>query len=85
MFLFGGWDYGSVLAMVDTLVYNRRYGGFYDIITNFTVRELMELFKVITNKENEKNLNEAVTNSGTDVSMPTEELSQEMIDFLMNG
>lgn len=85
MFLFGGWDYGSILAMVDTLVYNRRYGGFYDIITNFTVRELIELFKVITNKENEKNLNEAVTNSGTDVSMPTEELSQEMIDFLMNG
>ena len=87
MFMFGGWDYESVLSMVDSLVYGRRYGGFFEIITEFTVKELMELFTVIQNKENEKNLNEAMASGGNDaeVDVPTEELSQEMLDFLMNG
>ena len=85
MFMFGGWDYEGILAMVDDLVYGRRYGGFYDIITNFTVRELVEIFNVITNKENKKNLQDTVSQSNNELSVPTEELSQEMIDFLMNG
>lgn len=85
MFMFGGWDYEVILAMVDDLVYGRRYGGFYDIITNFTVRELVEIFNVITNKENKKNLQDTVSQSNNELSVPTEELSQEMIDFLMNG
>ena len=86
MFMFGGWDYGYVLSMVDSLVYDRRYGGFFDIITNFTVKELLEIFNVIRNKENEKNLNQAVSENNQDsVEVPTGELSQEMMDFLMNG
>lgn len=86
MFMFGGWDYGYVLSMVDSLVYDRRYGGFFDIITNFTVKELLEIFNVIRNKENEDNLNQAVSESNQGgVEVPTGELSQEMMDFLMNG
>ena len=85
MFMFGGWDYEVILDMVDDLVYGRRYGGFYDIITNFTVKELVEIFNVITNKENKKNLQETVSQSNNELSVPTEALSQEMIDFLMNG
>ena len=83
MFMFGGWDYASILSMVDTLVYGRHYGGFFDIITNFTVRELLELFTVIKNKENEKNLNQAVAQNNGKTDIPTEGLTQEMIDFLM--
>ena len=86
MFLFGGWDYGAILSIVDSLVYGRRYGGFFDIITNFTVRELLELFRVIHNKENEKNLKEAIAsgNSAGSKDIPTQGLSQEMLDILMD-
>ena len=86
MFMFGGWDYGSVLTMVDSLVYDRHYGGFFDILNNFTVKELMEVFTIIRNKENEKNLQETMIQGSKDVvDVPTEGLSQEVLDFLMNG
>lgn len=84
MFLFGGWDYESILAMVDDLAYARRYGGFFDIISNLTVRELVEIFNVIHNKENEKHLEETVSGSGTS-NVPTGDLSPEVLDFLMNS
>lgn len=86
MFMFGGWNYESVLDMVDSLVYGRRYGGFYDIITNFTVRELMELFTVIQNKINSENIAEAMSAAGGEQGsmIPTQELSQEMLNFLMD-
>lgn len=82
--MFGGWDYSAILSMVDSLVYDRRYGGFYEIINNLTVRELLEVFTVIQNKINEENLNRAVADNASNSSqIPTEELSQDMLDFLM--
>lgn len=85
MFMFGGWDYESILVMLDELVRGRRYGGFYDMLTNFTVKELFEIFSVIQNKEQEKQLAEAVSEppSGSK-NLPTSELSEEVLDFLMN-
>ena len=85
MFMFGGWDYESILVMLDELVHGRRYGGFYDMLTNFTVKELFEIFRVIQNKEQEKQLAEAVSEppSGSK-NLPTSELSEEVLDFLMN-
>lgn len=83
MYLFGGWDYESILAMVDDLAYSRRYGGFLDIINSLTVRELVEIFNVIHNKENKKHLEETVTGSH-DANLNTGELSPEVFDFLMN-
>ena len=83
MYLFGGWDYESVLAMVDELVYGRRYGGFFDIIENLTVRELVEIFNVIQNKENEKHLEETMS-GGSGTQLPTEDLSPEVLNFLMD-
>ena len=85
MFMFGGWDYESILVMLDELVHGRRYGGFYDMLTNFTVKELFEIFSVIQNKEQEKQLAEAVSEppSGSK-NLPTSELSEEVLDFLMN-
>lgn len=84
MFLFGGWDYESILAMVDDLAYSRRYGGFFDIISNLTVRELVEIFNVIHNKENKKHLEETVSDSRNS-DIPTGDLSPEVLDFLMNS
>ena len=83
--MFGGWDYESILVMLDELVHGRRYGGFYDMLTNFTVKELFEIFSVIQNKEQEKQLAEAVSEppSGSK-NLPTGELSEEVLDFLMN-
>ena len=83
--MFGGWDYESILVMLDELVRGRRYGGFYDMLTNFTVKELLEIFSVIQNKEQEKQLAEAVSEppSGSK-NLPTSELSEEVLDFLMN-
>ena len=83
--MFGGWDYESILVMLDELVHGRRYGGFYDMLTNFTVKELFEIFSVIQNKEQEKQLAEAVSEppSGSK-NLPTSELSEEVLDFLMN-
>ena len=85
MFMFGGWDYESILVMLDELVRGRRYGGFYDMLTNFPVKELFEIFSVIQNKEQEKQLAEAVSEppSGSK-NLPTSELSEEVLDFLMN-
>ena len=85
MFMFGGWDYESILVMLDELVHGRRYGSFYDMLTNFTVKELFEIFSVIQNKEQEKQLAEAVSEppSGSK-NLPTSELSEEVLDFLMN-
>lgn len=85
MFMFGGWDYESILVMLDELVHGRRYGGFYDMLTNFTVKELLEIFSAIQNKEQEKQLAEAVSEppSGSK-NLPTSELSEEVLDFLMN-
>lgn len=83
--MFGGWDYESILVMLDELVHGRRYGGFYDMLTNFTVKELFEIFSAIQNKEQEKQLAEAVSEppSGSK-NLPTSELSEEVLDFLMN-
>lgn len=83
--MFGGWDYESILVMLDELVHGRRYGGFYDMLTNFTVKELLEIFSAIQNKEQEKQLAEAVSEppSGSK-NLPTSELSEEVLDFLMN-
>ena len=86
MFLFGGWDYETVLAMTDELVYGRRYGSFFDIINNLTVRELIEIFKVIQNKEHKKELESAVSQSNrNNKNIPTEEMSQELLNFLMDA
>ena len=82
MYLFGGWDYEAILAMVDELVYKRKYGGFFDIISNLTVRELIEIFNVIKNKENKKNLESTMSNQNS-TDIPTESISQEIFDFLM--
>lgn len=84
MFMFGGWDYESVLAMVDDLVYARRYGGFHELLTNYTVKELMEIFTVIQNKERAKDLKDAASQSNEGISVPTEDLSPEMLKFLMD-
>lgn len=86
MFLFGGWDYETVLAMADELAYGRRYGSFFDIINNLTVRELIEIFKVIQNKEHKKELESAVSqSSGNNKNVPTEGMSQELLNFLMDA
>lgn len=82
MYLFGGWDYEAILAMVDELVYKRRYGSFFDIISNLTVRELIEIFNVIKNKENKENL-ENTMSAQNGAELPTEGISQEIFDFLM--
>ena len=82
MYLFGGWDYEAILAMVDELVYKRKYGSFYDIISNLTVRELIEIFNVIKNKENKENLESTMSNQNS-TDIPTESISQEIFDFLM--
>ena len=85
MFMFGGWDYESILVMLDELVHGRRYGGFYDMLTNFTVKELLEIFSAIRNKEQEKQLAEAVSEPPGSKNLPTSELSEEVLDFLMNS
>lgn len=81
MFMFGGFDYEYILSMVDSLVYGRRYGGFLDILENFTVRELLEVFKAIQNKENEAKLNEAI-GAGGGQQVADNELTPEMIRAL---
>ena len=85
MYMFGGWDYSSVLATVDSLVYSRRYGGFFDIINNLTVRELTEIFNVIQNKENEKTLEKALSENKNGVEVPVEDLTPDIFDLLMNN
>ena len=81
MFMFGGFDYEYILSMVDSLVYGRRYGGFLDILNNFTVKELLEVFNAIQNKENEAKLQSAIE-AGGGQQMKTEELTPEMLRAL---
>lgn len=83
MFLFGGWDYESILAMVDDLVFVRKYGNFLDLINNLTVKELMEIFTVIQNKERAKEVDGVVAGSSNSTDIPTQELPQDVLDFLM--
>lgn len=81
MFMFGGFNYGEILSMVDSLVYGRRYGGFLDIIDNFTVKDLLEVFHVIQNKENEAKLQSAVE-AGGGQQVSENELTPEMLRAL---
>ena len=59
--MFDDFDWKNLLKTVDALIRNEKYGS-YQEITSLTIRELDEIWKVITSKEQEANLQKALQN-----------------------
>lgn len=59
--MFDDFDWKNLLKSVDALIRKEKYGS-YQEITSLTIRELDDIWKVITSKEQEANLQEALQN-----------------------
>lgn len=58
MFMFGDFNYPELLDTIDTLIRDRKYGTYTELI-NLTIRELSNIVNTIINKEEKQKLQQA--------------------------
>lgn len=61
MLMFGDFNWKETLMAIDNLIRDKKYGTYVELI-NLTMREVADIFKVILSKEQEQQLNQALSN-----------------------
>lgn len=61
MLMFGDFNWKETLMAIDNLIRDKKYGTYVEL-TNLTMREVADIFKVILSKEQEQQLNQALSN-----------------------
>ena len=61
MMMFGDFNWKETLMAIDNLVRDKKYGTYVELV-NLTMREVADIFKVILSKEQEQQLNQALSN-----------------------
>jgi hypothetical protein len=59
--MFGDFNWKETLMAIDNLIRDKKYGTYVELI-NLTMREVADIFKVILSKEQEQQLNQALSN-----------------------
>ena len=59
--MFGDFNWKETLMAIDNLIRDKKYGNYVELI-NLTMREVADIFKVILSKEQEQQLNQALSN-----------------------
>lgn len=61
MLMFGDFNWKETLMAIDNLIRDKKYGTYVELV-NLTMREVADIFKVILSKEQEQQLNQALSN-----------------------
>lgn len=59
--MFGDFNWKETLMAIDNLIRDKKYGTYVELV-NLTMREVADIFKVILSKEQEQQLNQALSN-----------------------
>lgn len=61
MMMFGDFNWKETLMAIDNLIRDKHYGSYAELV-NLTMREMSNIFKVIISKEQEAELQKALSN-----------------------
>ena len=61
--MFDDFNWKEILMSIDALIRNEKYGSYMEL-TSLTLREIDDIWKIITSKRQEQELQKALSNQG---------------------